>query len=116
MMDTGRARAANPLRGEVALQLAGRELVLRPSFAALVAAEAEVGPLFGLIERAGEGRLTLHELAAVLWHCLDEVPGSSDREAFGEALLAEGLAAVMPAFRQLAVAILGGHLKGGPGA
>lgn len=108
-MDTRISRAANPLRGEVALRLAGRELVLRPSFAALVAAEAEVGPLFGLIERAGEGRLTLHELAAVLWHCLDGVREDMTREAFGEALLVEGMAAVMPAFRQLAVNILGGR-------
>lgn len=102
-------RAANPLRGEVALRACGREFVLRPSFAALVAAEAEVGPLFGLIERAGEGKLALGELAAVLWHCLANPAEGMSREAFGEALLAEGMAAVLPAFRQLAVSILGGR-------
>lgn len=102
-------RTANPLRGEVPLPAGGRDFVLRPSFAALVAAESEVGPLFPLIERAGEGRLAFGELTAVLWHCLSESPDGLTREAFGELLLAEGLAAVMPAFRQLAVAILGGH-------
>lgn len=102
-------KAANPVRGEVALRLDGRSFVLRPSFAALVATEGEVGPLFGLIERAGEGKLALHELAAVLWHCLASPPEGMTREAFGEALLAEGVAAVMPVFRQLAVSILGGR-------
>ena len=108
-MSESAERSANPLRGEVALRVGGRDFVLRPSFAALVAAEAEVGPLFGLIERAGEGRLALGELAAVLWHCLREPPERMTREAFGEALLATGMAAVLPAFRQLAVSILGGR-------
>lgn len=102
-------RAANPLRGEVALRAGGRVFLLRPSFAALVAAEAEVGPLFGLIERAGEGRLALGEMTAVLWHCLSAPPEGMGREAFCEAVVAEGLASAMPAFRQLAVNILGGR-------
>lgn len=108
-MNSRDGKTANPLRGEVMLRAGGREFVLRPSFAALVAAEAEVGPLFGVIERAGEGQLALHDLAAVLWHCLDGPPEDMSREAFGEALLAEGIAALMPAFRQLAVNILGGR-------
>lgn len=103
------SKAANPLRGEVPLRADGRDFVLRPSFAALVAAESDVGPLFPLIERAGEGRLAVGELAAVLWHCLHERPEGLTREAFGELLLSEGLAAVMPAFRQLAVIVLGGR-------
>lgn len=41
---------ANALRGEAELRVDGRVLVLRPSFAALVAAEAELGPLFALVE------------------------------------------------------------------
>lgn len=114
-MSKSRQKAANPLRGDVALRLGGQDFVLRPSFAALVAAEGEVGPLFGLIERAGEGQLALRELAAVMWHCLDGAPEGLTRDGFGEALMAEGLAAVMPAFRQLAVAILGGRDRTGAG-
>lgn len=106
-MDTQNS-SANPLRGEARLRLGGRGYVLRPTFAALVAAEAEVGPLFGLVERAVEGRLGLGEMAAVLWHCLAARPDELTRDAFAEALLAEGLAAVLPVFRQLAIAILGG--------
>ena len=34
---------ANPARGEASIRVAGETLVLRPSFAALVAAEAELG-------------------------------------------------------------------------
>ena len=108
-MREGNSGIANPLRGEVLLRAGGRDFVLRPTFTALVAAESEAGSLFGLIERAGEGKLQLSELALVLWHCLRDVPEGMSREAFGEALVEEGLAAVMPAFRQLAVSILGGR-------
>ena len=53
----GMTRAANPARGEAALTVGGEAILLRPSFAALVAAEEELGPLFALVERAAEGRL-----------------------------------------------------------
>jgi hypothetical protein len=67
---------ANPLRGEAAFM--GR--TLRPTFAALVAAEAELGPLLALV----------------------------DREAVGEAVVAAGLAAAMPALRVILHQILAG--------
>lgn len=105
---SGGSICANPLRGEVVLRLGGREFLLRPTFAALVRAEQEAGPLFALVGQAAEGQLTLAALEAVLWHCLADRPQALDRASFGEALLAEGLAAALPAFRQLAVAILGG--------
>src|SRR3546814_15900422 len=79
----------------------GRRLVLRPSFAALVAAEAELGPLFALVERAADGRLGLGELAGLFWHCAGERPEALTREAVGEAVVAQGLAAVTPALRVL---------------
>lgn len=96
----------NPVRGEAELVVAGRTVVLRPSFAALVAAEAELGPLFALVERAAGGGLTLAELAALLWHCAVD-PG--ERAAFAEALVAGGLAAATPALRVLLGQILGGR-------
>ncbi|MFK4874363.1 gene transfer agent family protein [Novosphingobium sp. ZW T3_23] len=98
---------ANPLRGEASLTIGGSAHVLRPSFTALVAAEEELGPLFALVERAGEGRLRLSEMAALFWHCLD--PRSAiTREAVGEAVLAQGLAACAAPLR----ALLGQILKG----
>lgn len=51
--------SANPHRGEVGLLLDGVAHVLRPTFAALVAAEEELGPLFTLVERASGGELKL---------------------------------------------------------
>lgn len=98
---------ANPLRGEAVLPLAGRPRLLRPSFTALVAAEEELGPLIALVERAGAGELQLAEIAALFWHCLadrDEVP----REAVGEAVMTQGLAACAAPLRVL----LGQILKG----
>lgn len=100
---------ANPLRGEAELRLGGQLHVLRPSFAALVAAEEELGPIFALVERAADGGLRLGELAALFWHCLRERPAGLTREAVGEAVVAEGLAAVTPALRVLLGQILQGR-------
>ena len=77
---------ANALRGEAELRVDGAVLVLRPSFAALVAAEAELGPLFALVERAADGRLGLGELAALFWHCVEGRPEALTRAAVGEAV------------------------------
>ncbi|WP_432768324.1 MAG: gene transfer agent family protein [Sphingopyxis sp.] len=101
--------AANPLRGEAELSVGGAVHVLRPSFAALVAAESELGPLFALVERAADGRLALGELAALFWHCVRDRPEALTREAVGEAVVAAGLAAVTPALRVLLGQILSGR-------
>lgn len=89
--------------------LEGRPLRLRPTFSRLVAAEAELGPLFGLVDRAAEGRLGLAELAGLLWHCLDEEEPRPDRDAFGEALVAAGLAAALAPARSVLAQILKGR-------
>lgn len=100
---------ANALRGEAGLCVGGATWVLRPSFAALVAAEAELGPLFAFVERAADGRLALSELAALFWHCVKDRPTGLTREAVGDAVVAQGLAAVTPALRILIGQILQGR-------
>lgn len=100
---------ANALRGEAEMRVGERTFVLRPSFAALVAAEAELGPLFALVERAADGRLGLGELAGLFWHCLEERPDAPTREAVGEAMVDQGLASVTPALRVLLGQILQGR-------
>lgn len=100
--------AANPVRGEAALELGGETLALRPSFAALVAAEEELGPLFALVERAADGKLTLAELVGLFWHCLVEREALS-REALGEALLVAGLARATPVLKAILQQILAGR-------
>jgi hypothetical protein len=100
---------ANPARGEAALRIGGAMLVLRPSFAALVAAEQELGPLLALVERAAEGRLALGEMVTLFWHCLRERPEGLDRERFGEGVAAAGLAAATPVLRVLIGQILAGR-------
>lgn len=99
---------ANPARGEATLPVAGRFLVLRPSFAALVAAEEELGPLFGLVDRASEGQLRLTEIAALFWHCCEDRAVLS-REEVGEAVMAMGLAAASVPLRELLKQILQGR-------
>lgn len=99
--------AANPHRGETVLVIGGQPLVLRPTFAALVAAEEELGPLFALVERASAGQLRLSEMVALFWHALRERNGL-ERGDFAEAVAREGLAACTPALRALIVQILKG--------
>ncbi len=98
---------ANAVRGEATLLIAGRPCVLRPTFSALVAAEEELGSLFALVERAGDGRLRLEELATLFWHCLNERTEVS-REAVGEAIVAQGLAASSKPLKTLLYQILQG--------
>ncbi|WP_298198668.1 gene transfer agent family protein [Novosphingobium sp.] len=97
----------NPLRGEAVLPIGGVSRLLRPSFAALVAAEQELGPLFALVERAAAGRLGLGETASLFWHCLAD-RATMTREAVGEAVVELGLAGAAGPLRTLLAAILQG--------
>lgn len=99
--------AANPWRGEAELVIAGQPRLLRPSFAALVAAEEELGPLFALVERAGAGQLRLAEMTALFWHCLVRRDDLT-RETVGDAVLEAGLAAASKPLRGLLGQILQG--------
>ena len=99
---------ANPARGEATLLIAGHPHVLRPTFASLVAAEEELGPLFALVDRASEGQLRLSEIAALFWHCC-EGQASLAREDVGDAVMALGLAGASTPLRELLKQILQGR-------
>ena len=99
---------ANPRRGEAEIDAGGRMRVLRPTFAALAATEDEIGSLFALVERAGEGGLRMAEIAALFWHCCADREGLT-REGMAEAIAARGLAACAPPLRTLLVQILQGR-------
>ena len=101
---------ANPARGEASFQVGDTALLLRPSFAALVAAEQELGPLFALVERAAEGRLGIGEMAALFFHCAADRPEDLSRERIGEAIAEGGLARATPALRVLLTQILQGRV------
>jgi hypothetical protein len=103
-------RVANPARGEAFFMVGGEAFLLRPSFAALVAAEAELGPLFALVERAAEGLLTLSEIAALFFHCAEARAEGCTRERIGEAIAELGLARATPALKALLTQILQGRV------
>ena len=105
---TAEGGGANPLRGEATLVVQSQPRLLRPTFGALVAAEEELGSLFALVERAGEGRLQLSEMAALFWHCLADRDGLS-REAVGEAVIQAGLGGCAKPLRALLGQILQGQ-------
>lgn len=98
----------NPHRGEARLTVAGEALLLRPSFAALVAAEQELGSLFALVERAAAGGLMLGEIAALFDHLSAGRPAAITRARIGEAIVETGLAQVSPILRVVLGQILSG--------
>lgn len=104
------SQAANPWRGEALLELDGQSHVLRPTFAALVAAEEELGPLFPLVERAAAGELRLGELVALYWHCLASRDGL-ERGNFAECLIATGIARATKPLRGLLAQVLQGRAE-----
>lgn len=103
------SHAANAARGEASIQIKNAALMLRPTFAALVAAEEEIGPLFALVERAADGRLKLTEMVALFWHCRHDSAPDLTRDEFAEAIAESGLAAATPALKVLLGQILGGR-------
>ena len=100
--------AANAERGETELIIEGQRYVLRPSFENLVAAEEELGSLFALVERAGQGELLLSEIAALFWFC-QHGPAPLPREEIGEAVVAIGLAGAAAPLKTMLGQILRGR-------
>lgn len=101
--------APNPARGEASVWIGGVELILRPSFNALCCAENELGSLFDVVERAVAQKLHLHELVTLFWHCAVDRPKELTAEAFGDAMVATGLANLTPALKTLLGQILQGR-------
>ncbi|TPE58519.1 gene transfer agent family protein [Sandaracinobacter neustonicus] len=101
--------SANPVRGEVALPLGGVARVLRPSFSALVAAEEEAGSLFLMLDRAASGQARISDMSALFWNCLGDRQDGEGRASFEAALLAQGVAALLPVYRALLSAVFGGR-------
>jgi hypothetical protein len=105
---SGGPAGANPVRGEASFTVGGQAVTLRPTFAALVRAEEELGPLLTLVERAAEGKLSLTEMAGLFWHCLED-KAATPRETLGEAIVETGLASTTPVLRLLLQQILKGR-------
>jgi hypothetical protein len=96
--------SANAERGEVMLG----SMRLRPSYAALVAAEAEIGSLFALLDRTSAGQVTLSDMIALLWYCVVDRPADVARDGFAEFCVVRGLANITPVYRTLMEAALAG--------
>ena len=101
-------RSANTERGEAELSIGGKVHVLRPSFENLVAAEAELGSLFALVETASQGGLTLEAMTALLWHCVAD-EDRPPRGEVGAAVLAMGLVAAVQPVRTILAQVLQGQ-------
>lgn len=100
----------NALRGEASIVVAGDAILLRPTFAALIAVEDDLGPLFALVERAGAGQLRLSELAILFHHCAVD-RGDLSLDTVGEAVMTLGLAKCAAPLRVLLGQILQGQIS-----
>ena len=101
--------AANPYRGEASILVAGEQLLLRPTFGALVAAEEELGSLFEVVERAAAGLLKLQQIVALFDHLTGARPKAITRERIGEAVVEKGLAGIAPTLKLVLTQILQGR-------
>ncbi|MCF4166473.1 gene transfer agent family protein [Zavarzinia compransoris] len=94
-------------RGEVRVHLAGRDFLLRPSFAALAETETMAGcGLVPLARRFVDGGYGLRDVVAVLLPAL-KAGGTVPAGDVGDLVLDRGLLAVAPACAALLAAALG---------
>jgi hypothetical protein len=111
---------ANATRGEVSLTLDGTDYVLRPSFDAICAFEAETGRgLVDLADAARDGALRASEVASIAAACIrawgkstgDQAVQSVNTKRIGE-LIIEAEGGMMIAVMRLAVLLLGAATGG----
>ena len=100
---------ANPYRGEARIEVGGEQLLLRPTFGALVAAEEELGSLFEIVERAAEGSLKLQQIVALFDHLSSTRPQAITRERIGQAVVEKGLANITPVLKLVLGQVLPGR-------
>jgi hypothetical protein len=91
---------ANPERGEHELRLGRKTYRLRPSYAAIRAAEARAGvSLLPMVRKGNVGDLTIEQLGAIAAELIragadekDSMTRSVDAERIGELIFEEGIA------------------------
>lgn len=108
------SETANPERGEISLELEGVAYVLRPSYEAIQAFEAQSGKsLLDLAQAAADGRLTLSEIASIACECIrawgrskaDEMVARVNANAIGN-LIYESPGGIMLVTQRLAVMLI----------
>ena len=101
-------KSANFGRGEAHLMIDDIAYIIRPSFAALVATEDEIGSLFDFVDRAADGKALLGEVVAIFWNCLTDTQDMS-RGQFSEHLTAMGMVGLTPILKVVLRQILQGQ-------
>lgn len=103
---------ANPLKGEVEIELGRERFVMRPTFAAIMEIEGELGGVVPLARRAAGGDFGLREVAVIVCAGLNGFGARRfTREEVGELILAAGIANAAAPVRDLLTNVL----KGGTG-
>lgn len=113
-------RAANPVRGEHEIVLAGTTYLLRPSYAAQVAIEAKTGKSYAQLAQAGQtGGLFAGDAAIALAELINAGAGNNplkmvSAERIGELIYEEGLPTVAARLTMALIdALTGGRTASG---
>lgn len=106
---------ANSLKGEVEIRLGGERFVMRPSFAAIMAIEADLGGVVPLARRAARGDFGLRDLTVIVREGLNAHARAAgvkpfDADRVGAMILAEGIANVAGPVRDFLTAVLSGRV------
>jgi hypothetical protein len=104
------ADRANSLKGEVEITFGAQRYVMRPSFAAIMAIEAELGGVVPLARRAAKGDFGLKDLTVIIREGLLAHGTRLEQSAVGAMILTEGLANVAGPVRDFLTAVLSGRV------
>ena len=100
---------ANSVRGEVHLELAGRQFTLKPSFESIIEIESRLGGVVALALRASKGDYGLKDITTVIWCTLSYLGADKPSyENIGQMVLEAGLVPASHAMKDILTAILGG--------
>lgn len=107
---------ANVVRGEVHLEMAGRQFTLKPSFESIIEIESRLGGVVALALRASKGEYGLKDITTVIWCTLNYLgPDKPSYENIGQMVLEAGLVPASHAMKDILTAILGGGaVEAGP--
>lgn len=108
MSDILGSDSPNPLKGEVEIVLGAERRIMRPTFAAIMEIEGELGGVVPLARRAAKGEFGLRDLAVVIHAGLNGAGGEETLEDVGQHVLEIGVANVTAPVRDFLTNVLNG--------
>lgn len=102
---------ANSARGEAVFRVQDQAILMRPSFAAIIAAEDSLGPMLALAIAAGEGKVALSHIVELFAACAVAAGDGPcpTKDEIADLVVQAGLQAALEPYHALLSAILKGQ-------